>query len=210
MWTTPTDLMKWAMHIAAARDGRTPSVLSQKMAQEMLTVQSEPSGLGPMVIGTGEAMNFRHGGGNEGYACFVVYFPALKRGAAIMTNSDAGFTVARELLNAIAKEYRWPGFAPREIEPITLDAAALEQLLGEYPSPPDITGGKPTSLFLTQEGGKLMVEVPGFVPKTEIVVLADGELIAPETGFQSTLMKDKDGKIVGVDIGSAKLTKKAK
>jgi CubicO group peptidase (beta-lactamase class C family) len=210
MWTTPTDLMNWAMHIAAARDGNAASVLSQKMAREMLTVQKEPSGLGPMVLGKGEAMRFMHGGGNEGYVCQVVYFPELKRGAAIMTNSDAGSSVVTDLLNALAKEYRWPGYGPREIEPIKLDAVMLEQLLGEYPSPPALTGGKPTSLFLTHEGGKLMVEVPGFVPKTEIVVLADGELIAPETGFQSMLMKDKDGKIVGVDIGSAKLTKKTK
>lgn len=210
MWTTPTDLMKWAMHIADAREVRAGSVLSQKMAREMLTVQKEPSGLGPMIQGKAEGLRFQHGGGNEGYVCFVVYFPELKSGAAIMTNSDAGSSIASELLNALAKKYRWPGYGPREIEPIKLDAVMLEQLLGEYPSPPALTGGKPTSLFLTLEGGKVMVEVPGFVPKAEIVVLADGELIAPETGFQSTLMKDKDGKIVGVDIGSAKLTKKPK
>jgi hypothetical protein len=180
------------------------------MAREVLTVQIGPSGLGPMVQGKGEAMRFMHDGGNEGYVCMVVYFPELKRGAATMTSSDAGSSVITEVLNAHAKEYRWPGYGPRENEPIKLDAAMLKQLLGEYPSPPALTGGKPTSLFLTHEGGKLMVEVPGFVPKTEIMVLADGELLAPETGFKSMLMKDKDGKIVGVDIGSAKLTKKAK
>jgi CubicO group peptidase (beta-lactamase class C family) len=210
MWTTPTDLLKWAIEIAAAKAGKSQKVLSQKMVTEMLTTQIPPSGLGPMLVGSGDAFNFRHGGGNAGFACFVAYFPALERGVAIMTNSDNGAALAAEVINAIAKEYSLPGFGAREIEPITLDAAAREQLLGEYPIPASLVGSENVSMWLTVEKNKLMIEVAGFVQKSEFFVLADGKLIAPESGFQATLMKDTESKVVGVDIGSAKLTKKPK
>ena len=66
-----------------------------------------------MVHNSNDAMYFEHGGSNEGYRCFVVYFPALRRGAAIMTNGEGGSFVYRPLLAAIAKAYDWPDFKPR-------------------------------------------------------------------------------------------------
>jgi len=135
LWTTPTDLLKWAMEIAAAKAGKSTKVLSQKMATEMLTVQKAPSGLGPMLHGSGHAFYFEHGGSNEGYRCEVMYFPEIGRGAAVMTNSDAGSAVAQEVLYALAAEYHWPEYAPREIERVTLDSATVHAMLGSYTIP---------------------------------------------------------------------------
>jgi hypothetical protein len=38
----------------------------------------------------------------------LVGFPALGKGAVIMTNGAKGNLLAMELLSAIAREYRWP------------------------------------------------------------------------------------------------------
>ena len=208
LWTTPTDLLKWAMAITNARAGMPHSILSKQSATEMLTVQKEPAGLGPMLHGAGRAFYFEHGGSNEGYICQVIYFPELGRGAAIMTNSDAGAGVQKEILYAIAKEYGWPDYGPREIQPIALDSATVNQLVGEYPVPVSLTGGKEASQFIRREGGALSVEVAGFVPKTVIVALADGVLLAPETGFEFRMVRDASGRVIALDIGSARLTKK--
>lgn len=210
LWTTPTDLTKWAIEIAEARAGESTKTLSQKMATEMLTVQKAPSGLGPAVEGNGDAMHFQHGGSNEGYKCFVVYFPALGRGAAIMTNGDAGSMVYRQLLNALAKEYQWPAYKAREIEPVALDANTLDQLIGEYPLPPMSPTDTPPSIFITQENGRLMIEAAKFLSKTEIVLLANNELIALETGFALELGREKDGRITHLDFNSRKLVKKSR
>lgn len=48
----------------------------------------------------------------------------------------------------------------------------------------------------------------GFVPKTALVALADGVLLAPETGFEVRMIRDTGGQITALDIGSARLTKK--
>lgn len=208
LWTTPTDLTKWAIEIAEASAGKSTKTLSQKMANEMLTVQKASSGLGPAVEGIGDAMRFQHGGSNQGYSCFVVYFPALGRGAAIMTNGDAGSMVYQQLLIALAKEYHWPAFKAREIEPIALDTNTLDQLVGEYPLPPMSPTDKPPSIFIKQENGRLMIEAANYLPKGEIVLLADNELVSPETGFQLKLVRDEDGRVSHLEFNSRKLFKK--
>ena len=60
------------------------------MADEMLTPQVGGWGLGLDLGGKGEAAQFRHGGGNEGFRCAMFAFKESGRGAVIMTNSDNG------------------------------------------------------------------------------------------------------------------------
>lgn len=208
LWTTPTDLTKWAIEIAEARSGKSTKTISQAMANEMLTPQKATSGLGPVVEGKGDTMRFQHGGSNHGYSCFVVYFPAIGRGAAVMTNGDAGSMVYQQLLIALAKEYHWPAFKARVIEPVALEAHMLDQLAGEYPLPPMSPTDKPPSLLITQEQGKLMIEAANYLPKGELVLLADGELLSPETGFQLKLVKDDQGRVSNLEYGPRKLMKK--
>ena len=62
LWTTPTDLATWALEIAAARAGRSSTVLSRELATQMLTVQKAPFGLGPSLEGSGTGFHFGHGG----------------------------------------------------------------------------------------------------------------------------------------------------
>lgn len=209
LWTTPTELVQWAMAITAARAGTSTTVLSQKMATEMLTMQKEPSGLGPMLEKSGRAFRFQHGGANEGYRAQLIYFPETGQGAAVMTNSDAGSSVAAELLYAIAAEYQWPEYGPREIEPLPMDSALVSQLVGEYPVPKEVTGTPtPVVKTITMEGGKLMTEVPGFIPKSEFLLLSGDRLMAPDASYEVTIVRDKAGKVSGIDIGPAVLRRK--
>jgi CubicO group peptidase (beta-lactamase class C family) len=210
LWTTPTDLAKWAIEIAEARAGKSTKVLSQKMATEMLTEQKAASGLGPMLGDSGEAMYFQHGGSNEGYRCFLAYFPALGSGAVIMTNGEGGAMIYREILSSLAKEYHWPSYKTREIEPIAMNPSIVDQLLGEYPLPPASPTETPPSVFITHENGKLMIEAAKFLAKTEMVMLANDELLIPENGFELKLIKDKDGRVASLEFGSMKLVKKSR
>lgn len=41
---------------------------------------------------------------------------ATAEGAVVMTNSDAGMALAREIINSTALEYGWPGFVSEELQ----------------------------------------------------------------------------------------------
>jgi len=197
------------MEIAAAKAGKSTKVLSQKMATEMLTVQKAPSGLGPMLHGSGHAFYFEHGGSNEGYRCEVMYFPEIGRGAAVMTNSDAGSAVAQEVLYALAAEYHWPEYAPREIERVTLDSATVHAMLGSYTIPGALVGrAMAGALVVSQDGGKLYAEATDVFSKAEVVPLSQTKLLAPSTGIELTLIPGPKGGVTAMEIGGMRLPKK--
>jgi hypothetical protein len=201
--------MKWAMAVAAARAGTSTTLLSKGMATEMLTVQKDQSGLGPMLGKTGRAFRFEHGGANEGYRAQVIYFPETGQGAAIMTNSDAGSSLIAELLYAIAAEYQWPEYGPREVESLPMDSALVSQLVGSYEVPKEVSGAPaPVSMTIQLDGGKLMTELPGIIQKSEFLLLSGDRLLAPDASLEVTLVRDKAGKVTGIDIGPTILRRK--
>ncbi len=90
LWTTPSDLCRYAIAVMNALSGRSDALLSKDTVRRMLTVEKAPSGLGVFLSGEGESLSFGHGGANEGFRCDLFAFPGKGIGAAIMTNSDAG------------------------------------------------------------------------------------------------------------------------
>ena len=203
LWTTPTDLLKWAREISWARVGKSKDVLNRELATEMLTVQKEPSGLGPMLHGSGRALYFEHGGANEGYRAHVMYFPELEKGAAVMTNSDAGGALAQEILFSLAAEYEWPGFAPREITTVPMDAAALDAYTGVY-----VTGAPmPAKVTVSRDGDRLFLEEPQYIARTEVVSLGGDKVISTEAGLEASFARDASGKVDRLMIAGLTLKK---
>ena len=108
LWTTPTDLAKFAIEVQLAVLGKSARVLSQTTALEMIT----PVGVGPYAVGfsiqkEGEGWYFSHGGSNWGFQCGLTAHRRHGYGAAIMTNSDNGGPLIRELTRLIQQEYAW-------------------------------------------------------------------------------------------------------
>jgi CubicO group peptidase (beta-lactamase class C family) len=107
LWTTPTDLAKFAIEIALSKQGKSNRVLSAAMTREMLKPQIENVGLG-FFLGEGKnADQFGHDGADEGFQAMLTMFADSGQGVAIMANSDNGIAVGEELLASIAKEYAW-------------------------------------------------------------------------------------------------------
>jgi len=203
LWTTPTDLLKWAMAITAARDGAPDALLSQETATEMLTPQKDDYGLGPGLGGTGAGFHFGHGGANEGFRCQLIYFPERGQGAAVMTNGDGGGGLAQEILLAVAAEYGWPDYGPREIEAIALDSTALDLFVGEYG-----LDQPPVTLSVTREGGSLFVEASGYQAKDEIVFTAPGQAVALESGTRFSFVGAPGAAPERVEVQGVTLTRR--
>jgi CubicO group peptidase (beta-lactamase class C family) len=115
LWTTPTDLAQFLITVSDCYRGTsTTNLLPQTTVKEMLKKIPGGGGLGFGIDGKTDSLRFRHSGGNDGYSCYAISFAEVGRGAVIMTNSDNGTTLIRELLRSISREYKWPPMWPRE------------------------------------------------------------------------------------------------
>jgi CubicO group peptidase (beta-lactamase class C family) len=106
LWTTPTDLARFAIEIRRAYKGLSDALLSQAMARAMLTRQMDDYGLG-FALPSGGVFRFQHGGGNEGYTCFLVLSVETGDGVAVMTNGDSGEVLFKAVIAAIGAAYGW-------------------------------------------------------------------------------------------------------
>ena len=201
LWTTPTELARWGLEVSNAWAGRGSALLSQRMAAEMLTVQKPPYGLGVYLEGTDRAFSFFHAGSIWGFRALLVMFPAVGKGAVVMTNADRGDTLISELVAAIAAEYGWPARTPTERDVVTLTPEQMEDLVGAYALPP-APSGAPVSYLVSLEGGQLFGELRGLgsYPRTELYPSS------PDSFFTTSRLpvvfaRDDSGRVVKVRMG---------
>ena len=89
-------------------------------------------------------------------------------GVAVMTNSDAGGRLMREIIITVFAEYGWPGIAPEERTVADLDAALYPRYAGRYDFP------ELGVITIEYVDGRLMADVPGegrveLLPESETV-----------------------------------------
>jgi len=106
LWTTPTDLAKFAIEIALSKQGKANHILSQKMTQEMLTPVMDEVGLG-LFMEKDNPGQFGHDGADEGFQALLTMNADTGNGVAMMADSDNGISVMGYVLRRVAKEYGW-------------------------------------------------------------------------------------------------------
>jgi CubicO group peptidase (beta-lactamase class C family) len=108
LWTTPSDLARFAIEIMRTRTGESGTVLPKRAVDEMLTPQIGNYGLGLAVIDDGrDLFHFMHTGANEGYRCVLVGYPERGQGVVIMTTGDNSEALWEEILRSVSVEYGW-------------------------------------------------------------------------------------------------------
>ncbi len=118
LWSTPSDLAHFVMELLRVNAGMKGEILSKGMMKEMLSPHAHTPaghiGLGVFLEGTGSVQSFSHVGGTEGFSSRLVGYCLSGIGAVVMTNWHYGLLVD-EIVQAIALEYQWPGYALEEI-----------------------------------------------------------------------------------------------
>lgn len=105
LWTTPTDLAKFAIEIARARQG-TSKILSQATTETMLTPWEE-GGACTFHLEKKNPAQFGHNGANEGFQGMLTMNWKTGQGLVVLTNSDLGMRVNELLLRSVAKTWGW-------------------------------------------------------------------------------------------------------
>jgi CubicO group peptidase (beta-lactamase class C family) len=139
LWTTPSDLARWAIALTHSYRGERGGVLSTAMARQMVSKQMHQQppygngswGLGVAVAGDGDSLTFSHGGRDEGFVADMFMRPASGRGLVIMMNGVNGGLMT-EIERAFAEEYGF-GAPPRETKTIVAKSASeLGAYVGRY------------------------------------------------------------------------------
>jgi CubicO group peptidase (beta-lactamase class C family) len=163
LWTTPSDLARWAIALAHSYRGEAGGVLSASMARQMVSkqVHQQPPygngywGLGVAVAGDGDSLEFSHNGRDEGFIADMFMLPNRGRGLVIMINGVGGGLLA-EIERAFAEEYGF-GAAPRVTRAaVPMPTAKLAEYAGRYVG---VANSDTTTLDVTvaQDGNTLSV-----------------------------------------------------
>lgn len=132
LWTTPTDLLRYAMEVQAILAGKTDGLLQPETVKMMLTKTEFNHGLGPGLGKEGDSLVFAHGGKNEGYTNVLVAFANKGRAFAVMTSADNGGVLLGGIERSVSNHYNWGLSRPKIIEPISLEDTYLEKFTGTY------------------------------------------------------------------------------
>jgi hypothetical protein len=201
LWTTPTDLARFAIEVQQSARGDGNRVLSRNTVQEMLS----PVGVGDFAVGfslsrQGQGWYFSHGGSNWGFRCTLTAHKVKGYGLVIMTNGEQGGTVLAELSRRIQLAYGWDAKAepvprgydpPVELTPIEVASEILETYVGVYVLSPDM------SLVITLEDGRLFVEPTG-LGKHAVVAESETKFVLRIAGARLTFTKDEAGHVTGL------------
>jgi CubicO group peptidase (beta-lactamase class C family) len=149
LWTTPTDLARYAIEIQRSLRGDANHVLSVEMTRQMLVTGQGNYGLSLVIGGSPENPYFTHGGINEGFENRLFAYQQTGDGAVVMTNARGGQRLADAVMRSIASVYGWPNFHPVVRASIAVDPAVLTTYVGVYELTPTL------SIAITLENGQL-------------------------------------------------------
>ncbi len=191
LWTTPTDLARYAIEVEQSLSGKANHVLSAEMTQQMLRAGVGHWGLGLEIGGAETNPYFSHGGANEGFRCIFVAYEKDGEGAVVMTNADSGGQLGDEVMHSIAAEYGWPDYHPVVRAVVPVDAKTLAQYAGTY----ELRKG--FDLVITVEDGKLMSQATG---QGKFQLYADSETKFFPTMFPAEVefLKDDQGRVTSL------------
>jgi CubicO group peptidase (beta-lactamase class C family) len=165
LWSTPTDLARFAIELRRAASGRPSGLLSSGTAAQMLTrvVRTDRSwqpeiGLGLFLNGTGEKGRFGHSGSDEGFVSALEAYREQPHGAVVMTNADEGGAVIQELMRGLAADHGWPAYTPEPPEAVAVEPTALARHAGTY----ELEIGK--RVVVRPEPNGLSIELDGQAP----------------------------------------------
>ena len=181
LWTTPSDLLRFAVAVRDSAGGKQGALLDRSLAAQMLTPGRGDWGLGLEIHGSLGDRDFSHGGSNEGYENFLVAFTGSGDGVAVMTDGAQGSELALEITRSVAASYGWPRYRSVERTSIAIPPATRDRMIGTYAIPDlgtfDITGDGTGLAVSLKEGTSEPLYASGpdtfFVLSTNMVLHVD-------------------------------------
>jgi CubicO group peptidase (beta-lactamase class C family) len=205
LWTTPSDLCRFAIELQKSVAGGSNKVISQEMAVKMLAPGIGNWGLG---VGLGESTaeekrSFSHGGGNKGFICMLFAFVNKGQGAVVMTNSENGNELVMEILRGLSSVYGWSILQPKEVVLVEIAPEKLIAYAGDYRAPdePD------TPVVVYIEKDQLRMKSPE-TGDWALSPISETEFVYMDGGVEITFVKGDDDRYNQIQRWGAVLSRK--
>ena len=202
LWTTASDLARFAIEMGLSRQGRANHILRQSTVEQMMTVQKGDFGLGFALSEQNGVKRFGHNGADEGFQALLTC-SYEGEGVAVMVSSDNGIRLANELARAVSAAYGWKDMKPLEKTVMPISAAQLAEYAGDYQVETRVWEFRVAGdhLMFGRKGGPSTT--PMYPETTGQFFLADDD--ATKFTFQRT-----DGAVTSVKVGRREAKKISK
>jgi CubicO group peptidase (beta-lactamase class C family) len=195
LWTTPTDLARFAIEVQEAYAGRSSRVISPAMTRRMLTVEKNGDGLGVFLQGTGRTLLFNHGGRDDGFDASLNAFAESGQGLVVMINANDNSSMMNRIVGFVAKKYDWPALASSYVPPVAsaqlLPPAQLAVYTGRY----ELSNNN--MLTLVAVNGRLFTTSSG-LPDEEFVDIGGGRFASMDRDSRLGFVRDAAGAITAL------------
>lgn len=194
LWTTPSDLARFAIGIQNAYAGKPGSVLSRSMTLQMLTDQRNRDGLGVFLQGDSTTLRFGHNGRDEGFDALLTASVQKGQGVVIMINANDNSHMMGRIVDFIADYYHWDGF-PVKTKPaaVNVDAQTLKAFEGRY----ELFNNR--MVTFEAENQRLFTLEDGFVDE-EFVPVAHNKFTSTDRNVSVIFNADANGNVTGFTL----------
>jgi hypothetical protein len=192
LWTTPSDLARFAIELQQANAGKSSKVISQSMTKQMLTEQKNMDGLGVFLQRSGAALWFGHNGRDEGFDAMLTAAAETGHGIVIMINANDNSRLVGRISEFIARKYRWPN-ASAYVPPagVSVAAAEIDAVAGRY----EIANNRMVALVALKN--RLYESVNG-LPDEEFIAVGNNTFVSADRDVRLAFTRDASGAVVSV------------
>lgn len=135
LWTTPSDLARFAIAVQHAFRREPNGILPADVADEMLSYQrNDFMGLGLFLKGNNVKLEFSHGGRDEGFDASLSATALSRQGVVIMINANDNSGAVERIRTLVANLWQWPSVRPAPLPPraVAIPSDALTAVTGRY------------------------------------------------------------------------------
>ena len=193
LWTTATDLARFAIEVQQSRAGKSTKVLSQSLTRQQLTVERADYGLGLAITGSGEARTFGHNGRDAGFDALLLAFEEAGQGVVIMINANDNSGMMRRIVEFVGRTHNWPKRSSNAPAATTAVAPAIEldAVTGRY----ELSNNN--MLTLVSRGDSLFSDVNG-LPDEEFLFVGDDRFGSRDRNISFRISRNAGGEVVGL------------
>jgi CubicO group peptidase (beta-lactamase class C family) len=161
LWTTPTDLAKFAIEVQESLAGRGHGVVSQATARQYVTEQKNSYGLGVGLMRAGPTLRFGHGGRDEGFDAFLVASAESGDGVVVMINANDNTPMKERIADHIGRLWGFAGAPPRPPAAATTAVRVDPKRLAAYAGYYEASENNMVALAANPDGSGMQILVDG-------------------------------------------------